>query len=175
MHLVLHIFIFTICENHLQPTLLRLNFQSMLMQAESRLLTLRITCLDRSRWRYRGTVVGITRVCFLLRDGKVRMISDRFVVVRIRIHQLSIFSNTSHPMLEIRSKLLHNSTPSLNSSYVADSHPHSLWIALSNWAVQQAFEQGFKLRFWLVNPPQSDSIGIKRTIDFGSTTADWNQ
>ena len=47
------------------------------------------------------------------RDGKPRMIG-------VGVHQLSGFLNTSHPMLQIRSKLLHgDSTPSsLNSSYI---------------------------------------------------------
>ena len=49
------------------------------------------------------------------RDGKPRMIGGQFVVVRVGVHQLSVSSNTSHPMLQICSKLLHgNSMPSLN-------------------------------------------------------------
>ena len=53
------------------------------------------------------------------RDGKPRMIGGQFVVVRVGVHQLSVPPNTSHPMLQICSKLLHgNSMPSLNSSYI---------------------------------------------------------
>ena len=53
------------------------------------------------------------------RGGKPRMISGQFVVVRVGVHQLSVFSNTSHPVLQIRSKLLRgNSMPSLNSLYI---------------------------------------------------------
>jgi hypothetical protein len=53
------------------------------------------------------------------RDGKPRMTSDQFVVVRVGVHQLSVSPNTSHPMLRICNELLHgNSTPSLNSSYL---------------------------------------------------------
>ena len=53
------------------------------------------------------------------RGGKPRMISGRFVVVHVRVHQLSVSPNTSHPMLQIRSKLLlRNSTSSLDSSYI---------------------------------------------------------
>ena len=49
-------------------------------------------------------------------DGKPRMIGGQFVVVRVGVHQLSISPNTSHPILQICSKLLHsNSMPSLNS------------------------------------------------------------
>ena len=74
------------------------------------------------------------------------MISGQFVVVRVGVHQLSVPPNTSHPMLQICSKLLHgNSMPSLNSC-TYNSHPRSPWKALSNWAVQQALERGCKLR-----------------------------
>ena len=49
------------------------------------------------------------------RDGKPRMIGGQFVVVCVGVHQLSVSPNTSHPMLQICSKLLHgNSMPSLN-------------------------------------------------------------
>ena len=49
------------------------------------------------------------------RDGKPRMIGGQYVVVRVGVHQLSFSPNTSHPMLQICSKLLHgNSMPSLN-------------------------------------------------------------
>jgi len=41
------------------------------------------------------------------RDGKPRMIGGQFVVVRVGVHQLSVSPNTSHPMLQICSKLLH--------------------------------------------------------------------
>ena len=53
------------------------------------------------------------------RDGKPRMIGGQFVIVRVGVHQLSVSPNTSHPMLQICSKLLHgNGMPSLNSSYI---------------------------------------------------------
>ena len=65
------------------------------------------------------------------RGGKPRMISGQFVVVRVGAHQLSVSPNTSHPMLQIRSKLLHgNSTPSLNSSYIQLTPTQSLESAL---------------------------------------------
>jgi len=35
------------------------------------------------------------------------MISGQFVVVHIGVQQLSVSSNTSHPMLQVCSKLLH--------------------------------------------------------------------
>jgi hypothetical protein len=93
------------------------------------LLTQRIACLDKSRQRYRGTVVGISRK----RGGKPRMIGGQFVVVHVIIHQLSVFPNTSHPMLKNRSELLHgNSTPSLNSLCIWLTPTQSL-KALSNW------------------------------------------
>ena len=47
------------------------------------------------------------------------MVSGQFVVVRVGVHHFSVSPNTSHPMLQICSKLLHgNSTPILNSSYI---------------------------------------------------------
>jgi hypothetical protein len=82
-----------------------------------RLLTLCITCWDRSRsiWRYRYSSQH-TFISTRKRDGKQKMISGKFVVMRVWVHQLSVFLNTSCPMLQIRSKFLHgNSTPSLNS------------------------------------------------------------
>ena len=55
------------------------------------------------------------------------MISGQFVVVRVGVHQLSVSPNTSHPMLQICSKLLHgNSMPSLNSSYIQLTPTQSL-------------------------------------------------
>ena len=78
------------------------------------LLALHITCLDRSRWRYRGTLIGIRS--FLEKGVANQEWCGQFVVVRVGVHQLSVPPNTSHPMLQICSKLLHgNSTPSLNS------------------------------------------------------------
>jgi len=55
-----------------------------------------------------------------LDHGELRMISASGQFVVVRVHQLiSVSPNTSHPMLQIRSKLLHrNSTPSFNSSYI---------------------------------------------------------
>jgi len=61
------------------------------------------------------------------RDGEPRMIGGQFVVVRVRVHQLSVSPNTSHPMLQICSKLLHgNSMPRLNSSYIQLTPTQSL-------------------------------------------------
>ena len=61
------------------------------------------------------------------RDGKPRMIGGQFVVVRVGVHQLSVSPNTSHPMLQFCSILLHgNSTPSLNSSYIQVTPTQSL-------------------------------------------------
>ena len=63
------------------------------------------------------------------RDGKPRMIGGQFVVVCVGVHQLSVSPNTSHPMLQICSKLLHgNSMPSLNSSYIQ-------WLQWLQWGV----------------------------------------
>ena len=54
------------------------------------------------------------------------MISGQFVFMRVGVHQLSVSPNTSHPMLQICSKLLHeDSTPSLNSSYIQLT-PHAV-------------------------------------------------
>jgi hypothetical protein len=39
------------------------------------------------------------------RGDKPRILSGQFVVLRVRVHQLSVSPNTSHPMLQICSKL----------------------------------------------------------------------
>jgi len=58
------------------------------------------------------------------------MIGGQFVVVCVGVHQLSVSPNTSHPMLQICSKLLHGNS-SLNSSYqfeqlVHTTHTHAV-------------------------------------------------
>jgi len=61
------------------------------------------------------------------KNGKLRMISGHFIVVRDEVHQLSVSPNTSHPMLQVCSKLLHgNSTPSLYSLYIQITPTQSL-------------------------------------------------
>ena len=46
-------------------------------------------------------------VYYSRKDGRPRMISGQFFVVRVEAHQLSVSPNTSHPMLQICSRLLH--------------------------------------------------------------------
>jgi hypothetical protein len=92
------------------------------------LLTLCITCLtfrpikmEIPWYNSRHTLLSRKR------GGKPRMIRGQFVVVRVRVHQLNVSPNISHPMLQICSKLLHgNSTPSLNSSYIQLTPTQSL-------------------------------------------------
>ena len=57
-HVHLHQDIGHICKNHLQATLLP-QISKYAHASKRNLLILRITCLDRSRWRYRGTLFGI--------------------------------------------------------------------------------------------------------------------
>ena len=52
------------------------------------------------------------------RDGKPRMIGGQFVVVRVGVQQLSVSPNTSHPMLQICSKLLHGNS---NLAHIMES------------------------------------------------------
>jgi hypothetical protein len=72
------------------------------------------------------------------------MIGGQFVVVRVGVHQLSVSPKTSHPMLQICSKLLHgNSMLSLNSSYIQLTAIHTvpekrLAIELSSRHLEEA-------------------------------------
>ena len=51
-------------------------------------------------------------------DGKPKITSGQFVVACVGVHWLSVFPNISHPVLQIRRKLLYGrSTDSLNSLY----------------------------------------------------------
>ena len=129
MHLVLNMFIFTRTLVTYARIILSPAAASTfkVCARKQNLLILRIACLDRSRWRYRSTLIGIRSFLSRKRDGKPRMIGGQFVVVRVGIHQLSVSPNTSHPMLQICSKLLHgNSMPSLNSSLVHTTHTHAV-------------------------------------------------
>ena len=144
MHVVLNMLIFTRTLVTFARTTFKprwcLNFQSVCARKRS-LLTLHITCLDRSRWKYYGTVVNI--LSFLEMGWQTK--NDKWPVCCCAcwVHQLLVSPYTSHPMLQIRSKLLHgNSTSSLNSSYI--------WLAstLSLKSTQQLssqpLEQGCK-------------------------------
>jgi len=128
MHLVLNIFIFTRTLVTYARTTFKprccLNFQNM---RKRYLLILRITCLDRQIKMEIPWYINRHTLISRKRDGKLRMIGGQFVVVRVGIHQLSVSPNTSHPMLQICSKLLHgNSMPSLNSSLVHTTHTHAV-------------------------------------------------
>ena len=148
MHLVQNMFIFTKTLVIYARTIFKprcyLNFQSMRTQAEITDIAHNMFGQIKMKipwYNCRHTLISRKR------DGKPRMIGGQFVVVRVGVHQLiSVSPNTSHPMLQICSKLLHgNSMPSLNSSYIQLTS-RSPWKALSNWAVQQALERGCKLR-----------------------------
>jgi len=128
MHLVLNMFIFTRTLVTYARIILSPAAASTfkVCARKQNLLILRIACLDRSRWRYRSTLIGIRSFLSRKRDGKPRMISGQFVV-HVGVHQLSVSPNTSHPMLQICSELLHGkSTPSLNSSYIQLTSTQSL-------------------------------------------------
>ena len=124
-----------------------LNFHSMRTQAESTYIA--HNAFGQIKMEMPWYIIRHTLIS-RKRDGKTRMrIGGQFVVVRVGVHKLSVSPNTSHPMLQICSKLLHgNSMPSLNSSYIQLTPTQSLKSAqqLSCPAVQQALERGCKLR-----------------------------
>jgi hypothetical protein len=129
MHLVLNMFIITRTLVTYARTIFKtrccLNLQSMRTQAESTYIVHNMFGQIKMeiRW-YNSRHTLISRK----RDGKPRMIAGQFVVVRVGVHQqLSVSPNSSHPMLQICSKLLHgNSTPSFNSSYIQLTPTQSL-------------------------------------------------
>ena len=128
MHLVLNMFIFTRTLVTYARTIFKprccLNFQSMRTQAESTHIVHNMfgqIKMEIPWYINRHTLISRKR------DGKPRMIGGQFVVVRVGEHQLSVSPNTSHPMLQICSKLLHgNSMPSLNSSYIQLTRTHAV-------------------------------------------------
>jgi len=128
MHLVLNMFIFTRTLVTYARTIFKprccLNFQSMRTQADSSYIAHNMfgqINIEKPWYINQHTLTSRKR------DGKLRMIGGQFVVVRVGVHQLSVSSNTSHPMLQICSKLLHNnSMPSLNSSYIQLTPTQSL-------------------------------------------------
>jgi len=129
MHLVLNMFIFTRTLVTYARTILKPRcchtFQSMRLQAESTNIAHYMfgqIKMEILWYNSRHTLISWKR------GGKPRkMISGQFVVVRVGVRQLSVSSNTSHPMLQICSKLLHGkSMPSLNSSYIQLTPTQSL-------------------------------------------------
>jgi len=93
-----------------------LNFQSMRTQAESTYIAHNMFGQIKMEIPW---YINWHTLIYRKRDGKLRMIGGQFVVVRVGVHQISVSPNTSHPMLQICSKLLHgNSMPSLNSTYI---------------------------------------------------------
>ena len=128
MHLNPSMFIFTRTLVTYARTIFKprccLNFQSIRTQAESTYIAHNMfgqIKMEIPWYINRHTLISRKR------DGKSRMIGGQFVVVRVGVHQLSVSPNTSHPMLQICSKLLHgNSTPSLNSSYIRLTPTQSL-------------------------------------------------
>ena len=129
MHLVLNMFIFTRTLVTYARTIFMprccLNFQleSMRTQAESTYIAHNMfgqIKMEIPWYINRHTLISRKR------DGKLRMIGGQFVVVRVGV-QLSVSPNTSHPKLQICSKLLHgNSMPSLNSSFIQLTPTQSL-------------------------------------------------
>ena len=120
MHLVLNMFIFTRTLVTYTRTIFKprccLNFQSMRTQAKSTYIAHNMFGQIKMKipwYNSRHTLISRRR------DGKPRMVSVKFVVVHVGVHQLSVSPNTSHPMLQICSKFLHgNSMPSLNNSFI---------------------------------------------------------
>jgi len=128
MHLVLNMFIFTRTLVTYARTIFKpcccLNFQSMRTQAESTYIAHNMFGQINMEIPW---YINWHRLTSRKRDGKPRMISGQFVVVRIGVHQLSVSPNTSHPMLQVCSKLLHgNSMPSLNSTCTQHTPTQSL-------------------------------------------------
>ena len=128
MRLVLNMFIFTRTLVTYARTIFMprccLNFQSMRTQAESTYIAHNMfgqIKMEIPWYINRRTLISRKR------DGKPRMIGGQFVVVRVGVHQLSVSPNTSHPILQICSEILHgNSMPSLNSSLVHTTHTHAV-------------------------------------------------
>jgi len=109
------------------------------------LLTLRITCLDRSRWRYRGTIVGIRS---FLEKG---VANQEWEVASLL---LCVLGSTNSASLQTPLILCFKSavnscvgiTRPVWTARTYNSRPRSPLKALSNWAVQQALERGCYLR-----------------------------
>jgi len=128
VHLVLNMFIFTRTLVTDARAIFKprccLHFQSMRTQAESTYIA------HNMFWQIMMEIPWYINRHALIsrkRDGKPKMMGGQFVVVRVGVHQLSVSPNTSHPMLQICSKLLHgNSIPSLNSSYIQLTPTQSL-------------------------------------------------
>jgi hypothetical protein len=109
VHLILDMF-----KNHLQAMLL----PPLSMYAHTSGTHIAHYMFGQIKWGLRGTVVGV-RPYLKKWDSKPWMISGQSFVACVGVHQLSVSPNTSHLMLQIRSKLLHgNSTPNLKSSYI---------------------------------------------------------
>ena len=124
MHLVLNIFIFTrtYARTIFKPRCC-LNFQSMRTQTESTYIAHNMFGQIKMEIPW---YINWHTLISKKRDGKPRMIGGQFVVVRVGV-QLSVSPNTSHPMLQVCSKLLHgNSMPGLNSSYIQLTPTQSL-------------------------------------------------
>ena len=182
MHLVLNMLIFTrtlvtYARTTFKPhcCLQCLNVQSMRTQAESTDIAHNMFGQIKMRilW-YNSRQTLISRK----RDGKPRMVNGQFVVVRVGVHQLSVSPNTSHPMLRIRSKLLHPKMGIVRPVWTActyNSHPRRPWKALSNWAVQQALEWGYKLRSAWTTLCKVTLLILSILLPLKSLTADRNQ
>ena len=128
MHLVLKMLIFTrTLVTYTRTTFMPrccLNFQSMRTQAESTYIAHNMFGEIKMEILW---YINLHTLISRKRNGKPRIIGGQFVVVRVRVHQLSVSPNTSHLMLQICSKNLHsNSMPSLNSSYIQLTPTQSL-------------------------------------------------
>ena len=92
------------------------------------LLILRVTCLDRSRWRYRGTLIGIRSY---LEKG---MANQKWYVASLLLCVLGSTNSASlqTPLILCFKSAVHccyyqgNSMPSLNSSYIQLTPTQSL-------------------------------------------------
>ena len=120
-----------------------LNFQRCARKRNLRIL--RITCLDRSRWRYRVILIDIRS---FLEKGVANQ--ERYVASLLLCMLGSTNSASLQAPLILCFKSAVNSCLGIAcpvwTARTHNSHPRSPWKALSNLAVQQALERGCKLR-----------------------------
>jgi len=121
-----------------------LNFRGMRTQAEFTYIAHNM--FGQIKMEIPWYIIRHTLIIFRKRDGKSKWYAADLLLCELgSTNSASLQTPLILCFSQICSKLLHgNSMPSLNSSYI-NSHPRSLWKALSNWAVQQALERGCKL------------------------------
>ena len=141
MHVVLNMLIFTRTLVTFARTTFKprwcLNFQSVCARKRS-LLTLHITCLDRSRWKYYGTVVNI--LSFLEMGWQTK--NDKWPVCCCACCPKGSTNSASlQTPLTLSFKSAVNSCMGIArpvwTACTYESHPRSPSRLLSDWAVQQ--------------------------------------